>query len=76
MCGSRATCGDGGGGRLGEGANRAGARSVTIALHDTGVSVGADDDKTFALYGSSGDGVALQANFSSCPASADGESCH
>lgn len=76
VCGSRATCGESGGGRLGEASTRGGAHSVTVALHDMGVSVAADDDKTFALYGSSGDGIDLQTNFSSCPASADGESCH
>lgn len=76
VCGSRADCGEGGGGRIGEGSLRPGARSTTVSLHDTGTAIAADDDKTFALYGRNGEGIGLQSNFSSCPSSAAGEGCH
>lgn len=76
VCGSRADCGQGGTGRLGESSLRPSARSTTVSLLNRGVSVGADDQKTFALYGRSGEGVDLQSNFSSCPSSAPTEACH
>lgn len=76
VCGSRATCGDSGGGRIGERSLRAAELSTTVSLNDRGVSIAADDDKTFALYGRNGEGVGLESNFSSCPQTAAGEACH
>lgn len=76
VCGSRADCGEGGTGRLGDRSLRPGATSATIALHNNGSDVAAGDGKTLALYGRTGDGVDLQSNFSSCPMSAAGDACH
>jgi len=76
VCSSRDTCGDGGGGRLGEKQLRPSARSAAVSLHNAGPAVARDDAKTFALYGRNGEGVDLQSNYSSCPASASGEACH
>ena len=76
VCGSRATCGDGGSGRLGERSVSPSARSTTVSLHNSGPAVAAADDKTVALYGRNGEGLSLQSNYSSCPQSASGEVCH
>lgn len=76
VCASRADCGQGGSGRLGESQLRPSARGTTVTLHNGGNAVGKDDQKTLALYGRNGEGVDLQSNYSSCPASAAGESCH
>lgn len=76
LCGSRASCGEGGTGRLGERDLRASARSATLPLHNIGESVGANDDKTLAVYGRTGDGMDLQSNYSSCPNSVSSDSCH
>lgn len=75
-CGSRAECGDGGTGRIGERAVRPGATSALVDLHNTGPAIAADADKTFSLYGRNGEGIGMQSNFSSCPASPAGEGCH
>jgi hypothetical protein len=76
VCGSRADCGQGGTGRLGEHALRASARSVSVSLHNTGTAVAADDAKTLALYGRNGEGLGLQSNYSSCPLSGPSDACH
>lgn len=76
VCGSRATCGQGGAGRLGEASLRPSSRNATVSLHNDGTAVGKDDDKTFALYGRNGEGVDLQSNYGSCPSSPAAESCH
>lgn len=76
VCASRADCGQGGSGRLGESGLRPSARSATVALRNAGNAVSADDDKTVLLYGTSGDGVDLASSFSSCPLTAAAEACH
>ena len=76
VCGSRADCGQGGSGRLGERSLRPAARDATVDLQNRGADLGAEDAKTLALYGRSGEGVDLQSNISSCPAAAAGEACH
>ncbi len=75
VCGSRADCGQGGSGRLGERSLRPAARSATVSLHNTGTRIEPNDQKTLALYGRNGEGVDLQSNYSSCPAAATTESC-
>jgi hypothetical protein len=76
VCGSRADCGDGNPGRLGERALRSTARDVTVSLRNTGSAVAADDPKTLALSGRNGEGVDLQSNYSSCPSAGPAEACH
>ncbi|GAA0740741.1 hypothetical protein LRH25_16950 [Ideonella azotifigens] len=76
VCASRADCGDGGNGRLGDRGLSPSARDATISLSNRGSVVNANDAKTLALYGRTGDGVDLQSNYSSCPGAAAGESCH
>jgi hypothetical protein len=76
VCSNRAECGQGGTGRLGESQLRPSARMATVALHNQGPAVGADDAKMLALYGRNGEGVDLQSNYESCPATAAGQNCH
>jgi len=76
VCGSRADCGQGGSGRIGEKSLSPSSRNAAVTLQNRGSSIGADDPKTLALYGRSGEGVDLQSNYSSCPAVAATESCH
>ena len=76
VCASRADCGQGGAGRLGDRSLRPGARDAIVALANRGPALGASDAKTLALYGRTGEGVDLQSNYSSCPSVAVGESCH
>ena len=68
VCGSLAECGQGGNGRIGEKSLSPSSRGATVTLQNRGSSIGADDPKTLALFGRSGDGVGLQSNYSSCPA--------
>ena len=76
VCGSLAECGQGGNGRIGEKSLSPSSRGATVTLQNRGSSIGADDPKTLALFGRSGDGVGLQSNYSSCPAVvAANESC-
>lgn len=76
LCGDRGDCGDGGSSRLGSASLRASGTSVTLALRNPGNALAANDAKTLALYGNSADGVGMQSNFSSCPASNATEACH
>ncbi len=76
VCGSRADCGQGGTGRLGERSVRPSARDATVTLSNRGSVVNGDDAKTLALSGRSGDGVDMQSNYSSCPGVPAADSCH
>jgi hypothetical protein len=76
VCSSRATCGQGGTGRIGERSLRPSSRDANVPLTNTGPAVAADDEKTLALYGRNGEGVDLQSNYSSCPASNPTDGCH
>lgn len=75
MCGGRASCGDGGTGRLGSLELRPGATSAALNLRNIGPTVNGDDAKTLALYGRNAEGVDLQSNYSSCPGVAAMEIC-
>jgi len=76
VCASRADCGQGGSGRLGEGSLRPGSTSTTVSLRNDGVTVNGNDAKTLALYGRSGEGVALQSNYSVCVGVPAMDGCH
>lgn len=67
VCGSRAACGEGGTGRIGEKALRASARTAAVSLQNNGPTVSATDSKTLALYGRNGEGVSMQSNYEVCP---------
>ena len=75
VCASRADCGKGGSGRLGERSLRPGAREATLALHNRGSAVESTDARTISLNGRNGEGVGLSSNFSACPQVAAGQAC-
>ena len=75
VCASRADCGEGGSGRLGERSLRPGAREATLALHNRGSAVESTDARTISLNGRNGEGVGLSSNFSACPQVAAGQAC-
>lgn len=76
VCGSRRTCGEGGVGRLGETALRPRALSATVSLFNADtLPIGADGAKTLGLYGRTPQGLGMQANYSSCPGTPDGQQC-
>jgi hypothetical protein len=75
VCGDR-DCGDGSGGRLGSKDVRPGSTSATVALNNGGNAVTASSTKMIALYGRTGDGMGLQANYVTCPTVTAGDSCH
>lgn len=59
------------------GANmRPSARAAMVALRNASAAAAADAEKTLALNGRNDEGVDLQSNFSSCPASAVMQACH
>ena len=74
VCSDRSQCGQGNPGRIGEGRPRPSARSVAVALRSA-TSIAAADNKSIALSGRTGDGVALEANFLSCPGTPAGQTC-
>ncbi len=76
VCASRAGCGQGGSGRLGERSLRPGNRSAVVPLSNPGAAVVSTDAKTLAVYGRNGDGVGLQSNDSSCQQVAASQACH
>jgi hypothetical protein len=76
VCSNRAECGQGGIGRLGESQLRPSARMATVALQNQGQAVGADDAKMLSLHGRNGEGVDLQSNYESGPATPAAENCH
>jgi hypothetical protein len=75
LCGDRATCGDGGEGRLAEFRVRPGATTVDVTVQGRSAGLGAQDPRTLALFGRLPEGVAMQANFQACPARASGRPC-
>jgi hypothetical protein len=75
FCASRAQCGDGQPGRIGERDLSPGATSATLTLANGDTALAAGDSKMLAIYGRSGDGVMMQSNFLSCPGTAAGEIC-
>ena len=74
VCSDRASCGDGNPGRIGEAGARPSARSATVTLRSA-TAIAADANKSIALHARSGDGVALEANFLSCPGTPAGQVC-
>ncbi|WP_157119381.1 hypothetical protein [Azohydromonas lata] len=74
-CSRRATCGQGGDGRLGEADLDVRARSATLALRNQGAAIAADSSKLLGVFGRNGDGVNLQTNYTSCPATPAGQQC-
>lgn len=74
VCSNRSQCGQGNPGRIGEGRPRPSARSAAVTLR-SGTAVAAGDNKSIALSGRTGDGVALEANFLSCPGTPAGQAC-
>jgi hypothetical protein len=74
VCSDRAACGQGNPGRIGEGRARPSARSAAVTLHSA-TAVAAADNKSVALSGRNGDGLALEANFLSCPRTPAGQAC-
>ncbi len=74
VCSDRSACGQGNPGRIGEGRARPSARSAAVTLRSA-TAVAAGDNKSVALSGRNGDGVALEANFLSCPGTPAGQSC-
>jgi len=75
VCGSRAECGQGGSGRVGERSLRPNAHDADVALANHGGAIAPTDSKTLALYGRNGEGVDLQSNLTTCPATPIGERC-
>lgn len=74
-CGARSACGEGGADRLGSTDLRPRARSGSVALLNNGPALGSDSAKMLGLYGRNGDGVGLQTNYTSCPATPAGRQC-
>jgi len=74
VCSDRSQCGQGNPGRIGEGRARPSARSATVTLRSS-VPVASGDNKSIALSGRTGEGVALEANFLSCPGTPAGQAC-
>ncbi|MBL8347774.1 MAG: hypothetical protein JNN03_20235 [Rubrivivax sp.] len=74
VCSDRSLCGQGNPGRIGEGRARPSARSAAVTLR-SGVAVAAGANKSVALSGRNGDGLALEANFLSCPGTPAGQVC-
>lgn len=75
VCASRAACGEGGSGRLGQARLRFGATSGTVALNNGGPAFAASGSKTLALYGAGGDGLQVQSNYQVCTATPAGQNC-
>ena len=75
LCASRSDCGDGGSGRIGHAQIRASARNAVVGVHNAGGPVAAGDGKSLILSGRNGEGVGLEAAFSSCPLVSAGEGC-
>lgn len=76
FCADRASCGDGGAGRIGEASMRPGSTSLTMNLA-TSAELGVEGTgaKTFVLFGRTADGISVQANFMSCASVAEGQPC-
>lgn len=74
VCGDRAQCGQGNPGRIGQASARPMDRSAAVELRSA-ASLDPGADKLIGLNGRLGDGVSLEANFLSCPATAAGQSC-
>lgn len=71
----RGDCGRGGPGRLVGGGVRPGATTTTLTIPTGGQSLSAGEFKLFSLSGRTGEGLGLQANFSSCSGVPAGQSC-
>lgn len=76
VCGNRGECGDGGTGRVGSGRLRPSARDSTVPLSNRGEAIGADSSKMLALSGRNAEGVGLQSNYTVCPQTPAGDTCH
>lgn len=76
VCSSRADCGEGGSGRIGDASLRPSVRNAVVTLQNNGSAIAADSAKLVALYGRNGEGLGLQSNYESCPLVASGEACH
>jgi hypothetical protein len=78
MCSDRARCGEGDVGRIGHAAVRsvagAAARSAAVRVQSP-FALRAGDWKMIALSGRNGDGLGLESNFLSCPATPAGQPC-
>ncbi|MET0208070.1 MAG: hypothetical protein ABW220_03465, partial [Burkholderiaceae bacterium] len=76
VCGDRATCGQGGAGRLGERDVRASVVSAAIELHNGGPALEPASSKMVSIHGRNGEGVSMQSNYTSCPATPSGQRCN
>lgn len=75
FCLDRATCGEGGEGRVGEARIRAGGASVGLTLRTGAAALQAGAPRTLALFGRGADGLQVQSNHQSCSARPAGQAC-
>jgi hypothetical protein len=68
-------CGAGSPGRIGEMRFAPGGSSATVSLQNGPTPLAADGFKELALYGKTGDGMMVESNILSCPASPAGQMC-
>jgi hypothetical protein len=73
FCSVANACGDGGVGRIGSGSVDASGTGATLSLHNGASALG--DFRQLSLYGGTGEGLNLQANFTVCRNRPAGQSC-
>lgn len=75
FCLDRATCGEGGEGRIADARVRAGGSTARLELRTGGAGLETGAPRTLALFGRNGDGLSVQSNHQSCAARPAGQAC-